>query len=449
MARPRFLRSAIAVLVIAAASAAAMAGERVVPAEPGALARAIAEAAPGDVLLLAPGRHDGPVVLDRPVTLDGAGRAVLDGQGKGSVVVVTGEDVTVRGLEIRGSGSSHQNIDSGVRLVPPAIRARIEGNRIVGNLHGVDVHGALDSVVSGNTIVGRTDRRVNDRGNGVYVWKAPGTVVEGNDISLGRDGIFSNASTKGTYRNNLFRDLRFAVHYMYTNEGEVSGNVSIGNYLGFALMFSNRIVVHDNLSLRDRAHGFMLNYANNVDMRGNLVRGGTEKCTFIYNAHRNAIVGNRFENCEIGIHFTAGSERNRLSGNAFIGNRNQVKYVGTRYIEWSDAGRGNYWSDHPTFDLDGDGLADSPFRPNDLMDHILWSQPAAKLLLGSPAVQLVRWSQATFPAILPGGVVDGHPLMVAPEIAVPARIAEMETAAQPAWLLERTDDANADPVAGH
>lgn len=449
MARARFLHSAIAALVIATASAAAMAGERVVPAEPGALIEAVAEALPGDVLLLEPGRHDGPVVLDRPVTLDGAGRAILDGNGKGSVIVVTGEDVTVRGLEIRGSGSSHQDIDSGVRLIPPAIRARIEDNRIVGNLHGVDVHGALDTLVRGNTIVGRTDHRMNDRGNGVYVWKAPGTVIEGNDISLGRDGIFSNASTKGTYRNNLFRDLRFAVHYMYTNDGEVSGNVSIGNYLGYALMFSSRIVVHDNLSLRDRAHGFMLNYANNVDMRGNLVRGGTEKCTFIYNAHRNAIVGNRFENCEIGIHFTAGSERNRLSGNAFVGNRNQVKYVGTRHIEWSDGGRGNYWSDHPAFDLDGDGLADSPFRPNDLMDHILWSQPAAKLLLGSPAVQLVRWSQATFPAILPGGVVDSHPLMAAPGIAVPARIAEMEAAAHPAWLQKRTDDADLDPVAGH
>ncbi|CAG0984102.1 MAG: nitrous oxide reductase family maturation protein NosD [Rhizobiaceae bacterium] len=449
MVHTRFLRSAIAALVIAAACAVAVAGERVVPAEPGALARAVAEAEPGDVLLLEPGRHDGPVVLDRPVTLDGAGRAIVQGNGEGSVIVVTGTDVTVRGLEIRGSGSSHQRIDSGVRLIPPATRARIEDNRIVGNLHGVDVHGALDSVVTGNTIVGRTDFRMNDRGNGIYVWKAPGTVIEGNDISFGRDGIFSNASSKGTYRNNLFRDLRFAVHYMYTNDSEVSGNVSIGNHLGFALMFSNRIVVHDNLSLRDRAHGFMLNYANNVDMRGNLVRGGTEKCTFIYNAHRNAIVGNRFENCEIGIHFTAGSERNRLGGNAFIGNRNQVKYVGTRYIEWSDGGRGNYWSDHPAFDLDGDGLADSPFRPNDLMDHILWSQPAAKLLLGSPAVQLVRWSQATFPAILPGGVVDSHPLMAAPEIAVPAPVAEMEAAAQPAWLQKRTEDADLDPVAGH
>jgi nitrous oxidase accessory protein len=236
---------------------------------------------------------------------------------------------------------------------------------------------------------------------------------------------------------------------MYANSSEVSGNVSIGNHLGYALMFSNRIRVHDNLSLRDRAHGMMLNYANNADVRGNLVRGGAEKCTFIYNAHRNVIVGNRFEGCDIGIHFTAGSERNVISGNAFIGNRNQVKYVGTRHIEWSHEGLGNYWSDHPAFDLDGDGLADGPFRPNDLMDHILWSQPAAKLLLGSPAVQLVRWSQAAFPAILPGGVVDSRPLMRAPEINVPAEIAAMEAAADPAWLHTRTDNADLEPLTGH
>lgn len=236
---------------------------------------------------------------------------------------------------------------------------------------------------------------------------------------------------------------------MYTNDGEVSGNVSIGNTLGFALMFSNRIVVRDNLSLADRTHGVMLNYANNAVVEGNLVRGGThEKCTFIYNAHKNRISGNRFEGCAIGIHFTAGSERNTIAGNAFVANRNQVKYVGTRHVEWSDGGSGNYWSDHAAFDLDGDGRADSPFRPNDLMDHILWSQPAAKLLLGSPAVQLVRWSQAAFPAILPGGVVDSAPLMRAVEIAVPPHVAAMEAAA----LARRPDpalDEDADDLATH
>ncbi|GAA0302986.1 nitrous oxide reductase family maturation protein NosD [Rhodovulum strictum] len=440
----------LALALAAAFPVGEAAAERLVPANPGALAAALAGVSAGEVLILAPGLHEGPVRLDRPVTLDGRGQAVLDAGGHGSVITVTGPDVTVRGLTIRGSGSSHQEIDAGVKLDRSATGALIEDNRILGNLVGVHVFGARDSEVRGNTIEGRRHHRMNERGNGVYVWNAPGTVVEGNDIRWGRDGIFANVSRENAFRGNLFRDLRFAVHYMYTHNSEVTGNVSLGNHLGFAVMFSNRVTVTDNLSLMDRSHGVMLNFANNADVRGNLVRGGTtEKCTFIYNAHRNLIVGNRFEGCEIGIHFTAGSERNALTGNAFIGNRTQVKYVGTRDIEWSVGERGNYWSDHPAFDLNGDGIADARFRPNDLMDHILWSQPAAALLLGSPAVQLVRWSQAAFPAILPGGVVDSHPLMHPPEIAVPPHIAALEAEARPAWLHGRLSDDDLDDLTSH
>jgi nitrous oxidase accessory protein len=449
MMRPGYLGPVLAALLLFALGAGAQAGEHVVPAEPGALQRAVAGATPGDVLILAPGRHDGPVLLDRPLTLDGRGAAILDGGGSGSVITVTGPDVIVRGLEIRGSGSRHETIDAGVKLDRDAERALIEDNRLTGNLVGVHVFGARDSVVRGNTILGLRDHRMNDRGNGVYVWNAPGAIVEANDIRYGRDGIFANASRENIFRDNLFRDLRFAVHYMYTHRSEVSGNVSIGNHLGYAIMFSDRIAVLDNLSLGDRSHGVMLNYANSADVSGNLVRGGAEKCTFIYNAHRNLIVGNRFEGCEIGIHFTAGSERNALTGNAFIGNQTQVKYVGTRDVEWSLEGRGNFWSDHPAFDLDGDGIADSRFRPNDMMDHILWSQPAAALLLGSPAVQLIRWSQSHFPATLPGGVVDSFPLTRPVEIAVPEAIAAKEAEARPAWQYGRTDDAELDPLAGH
>jgi nitrous oxidase accessory protein len=443
------LRALILAVLCLPPVAPAMAETREVAPGPGALALAVAGASPGDVLILMPGRHDGPVTLDRPLTLEGRPGAVVEGRGAGSVLTVTGEGAVIRGLEIRGSGSDGAAIDAGVTLARTATGAVVEGNRIVGNLHGISVHGAEDSLVRGNVIEGRQDRRVNDRGNGVYVWNAPGTVVEGNDIRWGRDGIFANASKDNAFRGNLFRDLRFAVHYMYTNNSEVSGNVSVGNTLGFALMFSNLIVLRDNLSLGDRTHGIMLNYANNAEVTGNLVRGGThEKCTFIYNAHKNRIEGNRFEGCEIGIHFTAGSERNEITGNAFIGNRTQVKYVGTRNVEWSAEGRGNFWSDHPAFDLDGDGIADGAFRPNDLMDHILWSQPAAKMLLGSPAVQLVRWSQASFPATLPGGVLDSVPLMTAPAIAVSDEIAAMEAEAL-ARSRNREDMSDADLLSGH
>lgn len=425
------------------------AADRQVPAEAGALATAIAGAMPGDVLTLAPGRHNGPVTLDRPITLDGQGKATIDAGGTGSVITITGSDITVRGLTLTGSGSDHDAINSGVQITRSAARVLVEDNDLRGNLYGVDVHGPRDATVRGNRIVGRSDHHMNSRGNGVYVWNAPGTIIEDNDIRLGRDGIFVNASNDGIFRRNLMRDLRFAVHYMYANNSEVSGNISIGNTLGFALMFSNRITVHDNLSLADRSHGLMLNYANNADIRGNLVRGGTEKCTFIYNAHRNLIYDNRFEGCDIGIHFTAGSERNALTGNAFVGNRTQVKYVGTKHVEWSYDGRGNYWSDHPAFDLDGDGIADASFRPNDLMDHILWSQPAASLLMGAPAVQLIRWGQKHFPASLPGGVLDSAPLMRPVIVTVPDAIAAMEARAMANARNRKNSDEQFDPLASH
>ena len=204
---------------------------------------------------------------------------------------------------------------------------------------------------------------------------------------------------------------------MYAQRGTVTGNDSAGNHVGYALMYSAGLEVQGNRSVGDRDHGIMLNYANDSRIANNAVVEGGDKCVFIFNSSKNEFRDNWFEGCQIGVHFTAGSERNAMSGNAFVGNRTQVKYVGTRHLDWSADGRGNYWSDNPAFDLDGDGLADQPYRPNDLIDQVVWTHPLAKLLLNSPAVQTVRFAQARFPALLPGGVVDSAPLMAPPPVA--------------------------------
>jgi nitrous oxidase accessory protein len=174
---------------------------RSVPAEPGALTQAVAGAEAGDVLRLAPGLHRGAVVIDRPLTIEGGDSAHVVGPEDGSVISVEAADVAIRGLVISGSGSSHEKIDAGIKLGKKAVRAIVEGNRLVGNLYGVDIHGARDALVTGNVIEGRQDHRMNDRGNGVYVWNAPGAVVEGNDIRWGRDGIFANTSKRNVFRS--------------------------------------------------------------------------------------------------------------------------------------------------------------------------------------------------------------------------------------------------------
>jgi len=417
MWRARRLLWWLAPLACGAALLPARAATVAVPAG-AALRAAMAAAAPGDVLELQSGDYPGPVVVDKPLTLQGPAdhSARIVGVRQGRTLWVRAADVTVRSLSVTRSGLSLPDMDAGVFLDKTATRARVLGNRVEDNLVGVYVWGAHDALVQGNTIVGNTTLRLNERGNGVSLWNAPGTRIIGNDISDGRDGIFSNASRDNVFRGNRFSRVRYAVHYMYTDSSEISDNVSIGNEIAYALMFSRHLTVRGNVGLDSSDQGMNLNATQNSTIEGNEIsRGG--RCVFFYNSNFNRVVGNVFRGCEVGIHYTAGSEGNVITGNAFIGNKTQVKYVGTRVLDWSADGRGNYWSDNSAFDLDGDGIADTAYRPNDIIDQVVWRAPSARLLLTSPAVTLVRWAQKQFPALLPGGVIDSAPLMKAPDRA--------------------------------
>lgn len=451
MRAARTLLLAWSAAVVAASLGGPARAARIDVAPGAALQAAIDGASDGDTVVLRGGEHRGAIRVGRRLVVEGEPGAIVVGPGHGSVVTVTAADAVVRRLTVRGSGSDLERMDSGIFVERTARGAVVEDNRIEGNLYGIYLHGAERAVARRNIIVGVREGRINEAGNGVSVWNATGAKVLDNNVSYGRDGIFVISSRRNVFSGNQFRDLRFAVHYMYTDDSEVRDNVSVGNAVGYALMFSHRLKVVGNVSDGDRDHGFLFNYANASEVSGNAVlgrlqpagrwagagtRGGGErdhavpgdaapasttglrpgptKCVFIYNANQNRFRGNWFEGCEIGIHFTAGSERNEVSGNAFVRNRNQVKYVSTRYVDWSKDGRGNYWSDNPAFDLDGDGLGDGAYRPNDLMDKVLWTAPQAKVLANSPAVQVIRWAQAQFPALLPGGVVDSHPLMSPP-----------------------------------
>jgi len=419
--RGRTTRRLLAAGVLAAGvslASGAPAATLEVPAGGENLRRALESAAAGDILRLGPGTHAGPVTVTRPLTLEGEGGAIVDGGGAGQVIRVSAPDVTIRGLIVRGSGSTIAKMDAGIFLDRSAERAVVADNTLEGNLFGIYIWGANEAVVRHNRIAGNTELRMSEAGDGIALWNSPGVLVADNEIVGGRDGIFVNTSRQDRFIGNRMSKLRFGIHYMYANDSEVSGNISAGNHIGFAIMFSERLAIRDNISEDDREHGLMFNYANDASIAGNVVRR-SDKCVFIYNANKNRFEKNWFESCGVGIHFTAGSERNVMTDNAFVRNRTQVMYVGTRSLDWSEKGHGNYWSDNAAFDLNGDGIADTAYRPNDVIDKVQWSYPTAKLLMNSPAVQVIRWAQSQFPALHPGGVIDSAPLM-APPFAPPA-----------------------------
>ena len=225
-------------------------------------------------------------------------------------------------------------------------------------------------------------------------------VVEATTSAIGRDGIFVITSRRNRVPAATASATCASPSITCTpTTARSAGNVSVGNHVGYAIMYSERLKFAATCPTATATMACCSTTPTARGSSGNVVAGptaargrgppacatteptrtaavprrsaaarrrrapGTEKCVFIYNANKNRFRGNWFEGCEIGIHFTAGSERNQITGNAFVSNRTQVKYVGTRYLDWSNDGRGNYWSDNPAFDLNGDGIADEAYRP--------------------------------------------------------------------------------------
>ncbi len=401
-----------------------------------ALAEAVARAAPGDRLLLAAGTHAGPLIIDKPLTLEGTAGAVIDAGGSGRVLTILAPDVSVRGLTLRNSGKRGENFDSALYIEQGADRPLIERNILTNNLFGIVLHGCREAVVRNNEIANRSDLWLNDRGNGIHIWNNTGSRIEGNTVTGGRDGIYIEISHDNVIRGNRFENLRFAVHYMYANRNEVTDNLSIRNHVGFALMYSDHIKVLRNISVADLQHGLMLHTTHHSEAAANYVYGTGEKCLFIYTSTSNDIHDNRLEKCGIGVHFTGGSEKNKFYANSFIGNETQVKYTGLKVYEWSKDGRGNYWSDNPAFDLDGDGIADTAYRPNSLVDWVLWKYPLAKLLTSSPSMVTLRYVQEHFPTLYPGGAIDSFPLMrpMAPPVPLPGGVDLRQAPRDPAQM---------------
>jgi nitrous oxidase accessory protein len=113
---------------------------------------------------------------------------------------------------------------------------------------------------------------------------------------------------------------------------------------------------------------------------------------------------------QVGVHLSAGSTRNIVDGNDFVGNREQVRYVGARDETWGGE-KGNHWGNYLGWDRDGNGRGDVRYEANDVVDRLLWQHPSARLLMASPAVQALRLVGQQFPVLRVPSVVDPSPRM--------------------------------------
>ncbi len=376
-------------------------------------------AARAGITIIVHGEQRGQFVVKMPVTIAGAGDAVLDGQGRGTVLLVQAPDVTIRDLSVRGSGSDFVAMDAGIRS--NAARTTIRNVGVADTLFGIYLAHSDDSTVDGARIVGRRSIPVPLRGDAVRVWYSKNVRIANNSIVDARDDLVW-FSPGARFEHNHVRGGRYGFHSMYSNGMTIASNVVEDCEIGSYIMYGKNVRIEGNV------------FSNN---RGSTGYGVGMKSIDDAIVDRNAFVSNhlgvyvdnspseegsvdRFESNlfaynEIGFAGLPSSRGDVLLANSFVENYRQIGVLGggtLTALTWSEKGHGNYWSDYAGYDRNADGIGDVRYEDRSAYGTLADVDSRLGLLTYSPAAKALDFAAKALPIFAPPAtVVDNAPLM--------------------------------------
>ena len=376
---------------------------------------ALALAVDGDVVRVAAGTYRGPVVVRRSVRLVGEGLPILDGGGRGTVVVLAGPGATLEGFRIRGSGDSLEHEDAGVLVTGAG--ARVVGNELTDVLFGVSVQEAPRTVVAGNRVAGKP-LDIARRGDGIRLWQSADARVEGNRLRDVRDVVLWY-SHRLVVRGNEVRDSRYGLHFMFCDDADITHNVLRDNSVGAFLMYSRRLRFLDNAVAGNRGpsgYGLGLKDMDDFEVRGNRFVAN-RVAVFVDGAPAGGAVlaGNLLGAGEVGVRLLPNVRGLAVRDNAFLENAEQAEIAGGGGDAEGNVWRSNYWSDYVGYDAGSDGVGDVPYRSERLFEDLAARRPELRLFAFSPAVRAIDFAARAFPIVRPQPKLTDHaPRLVAP-----------------------------------
>jgi nitrous oxidase accessory protein len=392
---------------------------RAAPADASPLQARIDVAAPGATIEIGPGTYRGDLVIDRPVRLVGSGRPLLLGSGGGSVVRVRADDVVLEGLDIDGrEGGALMRDSSGVHVA--GRRAVLRDLRIRGALFGIYLMQADGAVVERCVVRGIPGKSPGEKGSGIHLWNTRGFRLQGNDISEVRDGLYVQSSPEGFIAGNVARNLRYGLHYMYSDDNVFEDNTFADGAAGAAIMYSRRIGFRRNRLVHNRGFasaGLLLKTCDDVVAEDNLIADNA-RGVFLEGSNGTILRRNVIAGSDRALVLYDSCARTQVTGNSFVANLTPLDLVGRRTDTLFE---GNYWSGNREPDLDGDGRSDRPYRLSDIFDHLRGNLLAADLMAQGSAALALAAAEEAFPVLQPITAVDARPLVRPPDLpAVPA-----------------------------
>jgi nitrous oxidase accessory protein len=217
-------------------------------------------------------------------------------------------------------------------------------------------------------------------------------------------------------RGNRARDMRYGLHYMFSDDNLFEDNVFENGAAGSAIMYSARIVFRRNQFLRNRGFasvGLLLQQCDDVLAESNLIVDNA-RGVFLEGTQRNTFRGNVIAKSDAAIVAFASATGTRFEGNSFVGNMTPLILVGKRLDATFS---GNFWSGHADPDLDGDGRSERPYRLTSVFDHLRGNLTAADLYVDGFAGVALSFAERAFPVLAPFELVEEAPLAAPPVLA--------------------------------
>ena len=210
------------------------------------LKRAIEKAKDKDTILLQSGIYkEGPIIIIRSLTIIGQNDPVLDGENKYEILLISGRNITIKGIHFRNSGYSSMNDYASIKLVD-ASNITLENNTITGAYFAIHISNTAYATVRNNNIMGNP-RSEQLTGNAIHLWKSNHALIEKNHVQGHRDGIYFEFVTFSTIRNNLSeKNIRYGLHFMFSNDDSYLNNTFRNNGAGVAVMYSKKVIMQDN-----------------------------------------------------------------------------------------------------------------------------------------------------------------------------------------------------------
>ena len=370
----------------------------------------LAAAAAGDVITVHGGVYrEGNLVIDKPITLVGLDRPLLDGEHRTEVITVTSSHVTISGFEVRDSGASDLHDLAGIRVANVS-HVTIADNRILGCSFGIYFAKSRDGVICDNEILGAPVGGL-ENGNGIHAWSCERLKFTGNRVRRHRDGIYLEFVTDSRIsRNRVSECLRYGLHFMSAHRNVYRENTFLQNGAGVAVMYSREVQMVANRFSRSwgsAAYGLLLKEISDSRITDNIFEFNSIAVT-IQSSNRMVFERNQFRENGWALQVESSSTENTYQGNNFLGNSFDVTTNGDLEQNRFD---GNYWDKAEIYDLNRDGIGDVPYRPLSLFAKLVDRVPAALLLLRSPLVHFLDRAERIFPTLTPDRLFDPHPAM--------------------------------------